>query len=202
MSQLNEDILEVFKKHNVNQEDILSSMEEVYVNFKKNLFYNMDINTEMVLILKDLIWYNMEFKNKNSGIYTFENYGNKYKYFFKILNGNNLILKQDFQKILLDINNIINNWDNEWFIVNLYSNFDFNVDLKYNMIVFRDKENPYNLIKENYLDFQKRNEYVYCKILGKLGQSSYSTILYNTLIELKEKIKECKFLDKSIYLNV
>jgi hypothetical protein len=203
--QLYEDIYNLLIK-NVDKEDILQELGKLYNYIENKYFKYFEFDYSTIYLLKDTLWFNIEHTGDRIGLTNLKDVGSK----FKIINQfeNNLILnKEDIEKLKEEINYLIDNWNNDWIMAEIYSDNDTNVWNKHsNVIIHNENESPrkYNYFKrtsiindENKHLFMNK-DVVLCKLNGKIGDNFINNILYDNILKLKELCKTC--LEENKYL--
>lgn len=194
--------------NNVKKEDVLEEIGKTY-KYIENLYFDyFEIDYNILYKIKDLLWYNIELTGKKIGLSNLKDIGCK----FRIMNQieNNVILNNnDLINLNKELNYIINNWNPEWKLVELFSE-DTNIwDKNFDVIIYNQNENPrkYNYYKKSKLmDENNKNLYlnknvILCRIDGKLGDSYINNILNNNIIRLYEICKSCINNDKSLIIK-
>lgn len=187
-------------------EDLLKKTLDLY-NYVKNTYYeyfNMEAKT--LYIIQDMIWYNLELKEKQQGKISIQDKGTKYS-ILQSLTNEVILNKQDKHKLRQELEDILKKWDKDWDIIYVYTDIAENQNKKLNdIIVYKKGESPrkYDYYKKTtLLDVDGKNIYLNKDVLlgeldNKLGEYYLSSILYDKIQELIKLCNNEKFLFLSL----
>lgn len=217
MKDISNEIYKLLKSKNIQDDEILFIIENVYNELETKLWHIMNnVNINILYNLKDIVWYNLEHLPNNGehiGVSSLKYLGKEFPNLLSFCSNNNFLKYEFIKNLLNELLIIKNNWNNEWKNVTLYSKYDVEYDNDSTIIIHSSKEGPrkygycsnYNLIDSSGSKIKKYDEKtILCNLGEKIGEYQCGSIYYNFLISLIENcnmcIRECKGL-KLIFDN-
>lgn len=183
-------------------EDLLKKTWDLY-EYVKNTYYDYyDVQMNLLYMVQDMVWYNLECDKKNLGLNTLKKRGSKFGV-FQALNDQIILNKSDKEQLENELSIIITKWDTGWDIIHVYTDIAENQQKQLDGIIIHNKnESPrkYDYYKKTaLLDEQGHNIYKNKEVMlgeldGKLGEYYLNNILQDKVQELKKLCQGDKFL--------
>ena len=214
MNNISNEVYELLNCKNIQDCDILFTIENIYNELEIKLWHVIDnVNINTLYNLKDIIWYNLEHLPNNGediGISSLKYLGKEFPNLLMFCSENNYLEYEKVQKLLNELLIIRKCWDNEWKNVTLYSKYNIDYDNESLLIIHKSNESPrkygycstYGLINSLGENFKKYDEKtILCNLGEKIGEYQQGTVLYNFLISLIENCNICINQHKGLKLN-
>jgi len=203
-NQLYEQIYELLLQSK-QREDILYHLKHAIKYIEDTYFYYFSIQYDILSLIKDIIWYNLEFLpyNKPFGLNTIETMGTKFNIISQL--DNNIILNyENISKLQEELEIVLNEWSNNWKVVRIFSETGISSN---NIIIYNKDESPYkygyckksSIIDKNNNHIFSNKDVLLCEVNSIIGDNYLNTILKNKVIDL---CNICKKYNKTKYIII
>jgi len=113
-------VLDVLKEEQVQDEDVLEVLKNVYNNIAAATSYSIDVEEVYFNLLKDTVWYNLE----KGSTKTLSNYGSKYITFMNAFENDNIVRNEDIDSFLKNLKDIKSKLNNDSILASLSGSED------------------------------------------------------------------------------
>ena len=211
LENVNNIIIQILEDHGYKGIDLLNQLSNIYDIYQTKFIKLFKIqNYTYFTILKDTIWYNWENEDKKKGVSSLKYFGTKFPYITHLFDGVNIVPNIYLHNLNTEIEQIINLWKETDKIILANIHTDSNIEIKGGndkpslIIIYDQQENPRKYFK----DMQAVNalldeeQYIYCKLLGRINKETNGKIIFNILIDLQNAIKEAILYNKDLSLII
>lgn len=213
MNDICNEIYELLKSKNIQDDEILFTLEKVYYDLESKIWNVLNVNIDTLYTLKDIVWYNLEHLPNNGNAVGISNLNYLGKIFPNLLNfcsNENYVSRDKVKDLLEELLKIQECWDIHWRIVKLYSKYNLDYDNKSDLIIHLQNENPmkygycsnYGLLGLNGEKIKKYDEKtMLCCVENEIGEFQQGKIIYNLLLSLIQACNNCVSHNKGLKLN-
>lgn len=211
LENVNNIIIQILEDHGYKGIDLLNQLSNIYDTYQAKFIKLFKIqNYTYFTILKDTIWYNWENEDKKKGVSSLKYFGTKFPYITHLFDGVNIVPNIYLHNLNTEIEQIINLWKETDKIILANIHTDSNVEIKGGndkpslIIIYDQQENPRKYFKDMHAVNALLNEeqYIYCKLLGRINKETNGKIIFNILIDLQNAIKEAILYNKDLSLII
>ena len=211
---VNDIIINVLEDHGYKGIDLLNQLVQIYNIYQaKHIKQFIIKNYNYFVILKDSIWFNFEHKGEKIGLSSLRDFGTIFPNLTHLFDGINIVPNIYLSALLKEIQQVLQLWnDKDIILANIYTDNDIEVkggiDNSTKIIIYNHNENPYKYLKnldkkiDNYPIFIAEEQYVFCKLLGKINKDDEGKILYNMLIDLQDSVNSAIQYHKDLNLII
>ncbi|MFW6242949.1 MAG: hypothetical protein ACOC2W_02225 [bacterium] len=218
MREITQKIYNLLKDNKIKEENMTHKLELAIKELNSILWENIVVNPALFYSLKDIIWYNFEHLpagGEEKGISDLRYLGSKCPYLIECGNSSDVVLIENIEKLLNEIELIINSWNKDWKFASLYTRspngWQGGKDPSQVIIYDKKTESPskygYNTNYGSIVDskgnkIKKFDDYVVLCSLGQsIGEFSHGTMLYQLLTKLKQGCMKAINNEKNIKIN-
>lgn len=217
MTNITKQIYDLLTKNNILKDDMLQVLYNTSQELELELWEKVTINPMMLDGLKDIVWYNLEHLpqgGESKGLSNLRFLNTVYPYFIFTANESPLIGLTYIKELYNEINDIISKWNANWRLAALYTKSSMGWqggDEPSKLIIYDKDESPakygYNqtygsILGSNGKSIKKINEdIVLCSLDTEIGSYVNGTILYNTLVKLKESCRRAIQGEKDLMIE-
>lgn len=218
LTDITKKVYDVLKENGIAKNEILQTLYKISNELECELWEKIIISPMMLNSLKDIVWYNLEHVEQNGeniGISNLRHLGTLFPYFIYTANDSQLLSHEYVKELYNEINKIIAAWDSKWKLVTLFTKSSMGWhggDNPSKVIIYDGKtESPakygYNqtygsILGSNGRQIKKNDEgIVLCALETNIGEYVNGTILYNTLIQLREACKKAVVNSKDVLIE-
>lgn len=102
LNEINQDIYEVFEKHNISEHEMLSVYKNCLKDFEMNFQIYLQIEDKYLNMLRDIVWYNFEKEDEND----LSKWGTKYHNFMFLFEETNEISYEEISSLIKELTDI------------------------------------------------------------------------------------------------
>lgn len=211
LENVNNIIIQILEDHGYKGIDLLNQLSNIYDTYQAKFIKLFKIqNYTYFTILKDTIWYNWENEDKKKGVSSLKYFGTKFPYITHLFDGVNIVPNIYLHNLNTEIEQIINLWKETDKIILANIHTDSNVEIKGGndkpslIIIYDQQENPRKYFKDMHAvnALLDEEQYIYCKLLGRINKETNGKIIFNILIDLQNAIKEAILYNKDLSLII
>lgn len=211
LENVNNIIIQILEDHGYKGIDLLNQLSNIYDTYQAKFIKLFKIqNYTYFTILKDTIWYNWENEDKKKGVSSLKYFGTKFPYITHLFDGVNIVPNIYLHNLNTEIEQIINLWKETDKIILANIHTDSNIEIKGGndkpslIIIYDQQENPRKYFKDMHAvnALLDEEQYIYCKLLGRINKETNGKIIFNILIDLQNAVKEAILYNKDLSLII
>lgn len=218
LTEITKKVYELLKENGIEKREMLQALYKISTELESELWEKITISPMMLNSLKDIVWYNLEHitqGGEDKGVSNLRHLGTLFPYFIYTANEYPLLSLDYVNNLYTEIDNIIKTWNAKWKFATLFTKSsmgwqggdDPSKVIIYDGLTESPAKYGYNqtygsILGSNGKQIKKNTDnVVLCSLETEIGEYVNGTILYNTLIKLRETCKRAIQTRKDVLIE-